>query len=343
MLLDVLVELGKGVKTKRILLLKCDYCQVHFRLKYSKAILQRSLHFHSIYCKNESQRSGGLLAQVTIKTCQERYGVDNPNQAVEIRQKKIETCRARYGTDSVFAAPDIRRKSAETLKSRYGVTSYLSTAESRAALERMSLETWGVSYPSQSTVIKEKKRQSSIIRYGVDNVSQAEEVKALKRQTSQERYGVENPFQSKELMSKVDRVFSYRKRLDTMKCEGTLRKSKVEDRLHTLLCEAYGDVERQVIVNDRWPIDFYIKQLDIYIQFDGEYWHGLDRPIELIAEHKTSQDAAIHKKWLTDREQDIWFKSNGLRLFRISDPSDDGLRKFVDYITSQIKTQLLAI
>jgi len=334
MLIDVLVKRPEKGRPKRILVLKCDHCQIHFELKYAKSILQRSLHFHSIECKNESQRRGGALAKVIIETCQAKYGTDNPNQSDLVRQKKIATCRERYGTDFVLASPAVRQKSTETLKQRYGVSSYLSSAECRIRLEKTSLEKWGVSHPSQSSEIKEKKREAAVTRYGVDNVSQSEEVKASKRQTCQVRYGVENTFQSRTLMSKVDRAAAYRKRLDTMRRDGTVKKSLPEDRLYELLHSVFGDVERQVIINDRWPIDFYVKSMDIYIQFDGVYWHGLDRPIDVIAKHKTSQDIIIHKKWLTDREQDTWFESNGLRLFRISDSSDDALHNFVDQLTS---------
>jgi hypothetical protein len=108
-----------------------------------------------------------------------------------------------------------------------------------------------------------------------------------------------------------------------MKLSGTYRKSKSEDQCYDLLCECFGadDVERQVRINDRWAIDFYIKSIDtyVYVQFDGVYWHGLDRPIELIAEHRTKRDVQIHKKWATDREQDAWFSERGMKLIRISD------------------------
>lgn len=67
------------------------------------------------------------------------------------------------------------------------------------------------------------------------------------------------------------------------------------------------------------PIDFYIESIDTYVQFDGVYWHGLDRPIELIEERKNSHDQEIADRWHKDREQDEWFKAKGLKLVRITD------------------------
>lgn len=111
------------------------------------------------------------------------------------------------------------------------------------------------------------------------------------------------------------------KRHQTMKANGTYRKSSVEDALYVYLCDKHGveQIVRNALVNNRWPIDFYVKSIDTYVQLDGVYWHGLDRPIEVISEHRTKRDAQIHKKWLTDREQDRWFREQGLNLIRLTD------------------------
>jgi hypothetical protein len=31
-----------------------------------------------------------------------------------------------------------------------------------------------------------------------------------------------------------------------------------------------------------WPVDFYVKSINTYIQYDSEYWHGLDRSIDVM-------------------------------------------------------------
>jgi hypothetical protein len=107
-----------------------------------------------------------------------------------------------------------------------------------------------------------------------------------------------------------------------MQANSTYRKSGPEDRLYDTLCNVYesDNVVRQVAVpGTKWLIDFYIRSIDTYVQLDGAYWHGLDRPIEVIAEHKTKRDVQIHKKWLTDREQDKWFNRMGKLLIRVID------------------------
>lgn len=142
------------------------------------------------------------------------------------------------------------------------------------------------------------------------------------KRTIQFRYGVQNSFQLEKTRHNCNSIESHTKRHATMKRNGSYRKSKPEDELYEKLCAEHDteNVQRQVpVTGTRWLIDFYVKSIDTYIQFDGVYWHGLDRPIEEIAKHRTKRDVQIHKKWLTDREQDEHFKSRGLRLIRITD------------------------
>ena len=110
---------------------------------------------------------------------------------------------------------------------------------------------------------------------------------------------------------------AYVKAHKTKKENGTYKTSIHEEKIYYLLSELYSSVNRQVnIPGTRWAIDFYVADIDRYIQVDGVYWHGLDRPIEVIAEGKTKQDAVIYRKWSTDRKQDEHF---GNRLIRITD------------------------
>lgn len=108
-----------------------------------------------------------------------------------------------------------------------------------------------------------------------------------------------------------------KKRTETMRTNGTHRQSREEDRFHEFLRQYFSDIKRQVTIRGRWTIDFYINDIDVYVQFDGIYWHGLDRPIEIIRQHASRQDVIIEQKWKTDQEQVAWFAENNLTLIRI--------------------------
>lgn len=124
--------------------------------------------------------------------------------------------------------------------------------------------------------------------------------------TCQEKYGVSNPVFNKEVIAKIH---------ETKKKNGSYGNSRIENSF-ALYLEKFGVVERQKVVNG-WAIDFYIN--GIYIQLDGVYYHGLDRPLDKIAEFKTSLDKNIYLTYLRDRKQDQWFADNSMKLYRITD------------------------
>ena len=98
--------------------------------------------------------------------------------------------------------------------------------------------------------------------------------------------------------------------------------SKDEKRFHERLLAYFNadDIVTQKFVHGtRRPIDFYIKSIDTYVQFDGVYWHGLDRPIEEIMQHKTKHDKEISSRPASDRQQNEWFKKQGMKLVRVTD------------------------
>ncbi len=69
----------------------------------------------------------------------------------------------------------------------------------------------------------------------------------------------------------------------------------------------------------RKSIDFHIKPLDFYIQVDGVYWHGLDRPFEEVMARSGKHGDIIRGKWLRDRLLDEQCRNKSIRLVRITD------------------------
>lgn len=98
--------------------------------------------------------------------------------------------------------------------------------------------------------------------------------------------------------------------------------SAPEKRLGQLLRDHFGadQVESQKKLQ-RWPIDFYIKSLDLYVQLDGEHWHGLDRPINEIrlTAKRSKHDRVILRKIKSDLRLKLFCQSNKISLIRITD------------------------
>lgn len=188
--------------------------------------------------------------------------------------------------------------------------------------EQTLLAHFGVTSPAKCEAIKQRMMKTNISKRGVAWPTQNSNVIQKQVATNLSRYGVKNVFQLAHVKQKANSVNACMKRHETMKRNGTYRKSRSEDRFYEFLCLNFGNdnVVRQVpIENTRWAIDFYVRSIDTYIQFDGAFWHGLDRPIDVIKEFKTPRDRVICHKYDTDRKQDKWFEINDKRLIRIVD------------------------
>lgn len=285
---SITVVKSRGTRKKRILNCKCDFCEKEFTRKYTK--LHSKLVFCSRKCLVQSSKHGGDIYQKTKKqrliTMRNRYGVNNSFQLEKVKEKSKLTCIKKYGVECPAQSEKIKEKKKQTWIEKYGVDHPLKSDQIQKKIQNTSFRRYGVSHPSKSKIVKEKTRQTCLNSYGVDH-----------------------PWKKKEIWKKTHK---------SKKKNGTYRQSKIENEFYKLLCKTFNIVLRQVQLND-WYIDFYVVDIVTYIQFDGVYWHGLDRPIELIREFKNPRDRTIYKSWKRDRAQDKWFEENGFKLVRVTD------------------------
>lgn len=141
--------------------------------------------------------------------------------------------------------------------------------------------------------------------------------------TALERYGTPCTFQLPHLKAKANDEKAKVKRAATSSRKRLINSSFIEEQYYQALIERYGpdQVMRQVVdpVRRKWVIDFYVIPLNVYVQVDGVYWHGLDRSLSEIQSSLKVRDKSILRKWHTDREQDESFKRRGMRLLRVTD------------------------
>ena len=119
------------------------------------------------------------------ETCIKRYGVKNPFQSEEIKQKIKDTCLQKYGVEYSIQSAEVKRKIVETNKKRYG-KEYFNNTEKR---RQTCLEKYGTPSASGNADVKKKVQQTCLDRYGVDNVFKSEEVKKKISKIQEERYG----------------------------------------------------------------------------------------------------------------------------------------------------------
>jgi hypothetical protein len=120
------------------------------------------------------------------------------------------------------------------------------------------------------------------------------------------------------------------KRHNSLKASGFYSKhaSAGEETLFKLLVERFPLTRRHVNVN-RWNIDFYVPEIDTYVNYNGTYWHGKNLTDEYLLESPSKQAKTILGTKRRDKEREIWFRENVMNLvvvwegdFMKTDPSD---------------------
>lgn len=179
---------------------------------------------------------------------------------------------------------------------------------SNAAFKQTMLERHGAEHPSRAPGVREKKLATYRKKYGVDNPLSAG-----------------SPFRSSAEELSAAGQKGYR---STARQENGWIVSKPERALVEFLHDRYGEVQRQCPVEHGtrkpWLIDAYVPSIDTFVQLDGAFWHGLDKPYDQL--HPNSRAA-----YDADRDQDEWFRACGLRLVRVTDKELETCQKSGDW------------
>ena len=214
---------------------------------------------------------------VVKRKCQ-KFGI---KKSSDLHVQNIrKACLEKYGVINGGGAPEILKKIKETNRKKFGSDWYLQTDD----YKRKTKETLG--------------------QYGVTNVFQLKEVKDKIKQTNLERYGVEYNMQNKEVRNKVD---------ITKRKNGTFNTSKPEQEIKRLLEERFSDVKYQY-KSEKYPFncDFYIPELDLYIEFQGTWTHGKHPFSESV------EDLETVNKWKTESITSEFYK-NAIEVWTIKD------------------------
>lgn len=288
MLLEILI-VNSTRQRKHACKCICDECGVEF-VHPRYAVRHNRFHFCSRKCSNASQKHGVLIEQVR-RTNQNRYGCDYPLCASSRpRMKSEETCIIRYGAKTAWT------HNMQKFFDAKGIVNSSQLLDHKEKVQKTSQERYGVNHPFQSQAVKAKIKQTIIHRYGM--------------------YPYVNP--------NVNYFRASQRRHETMKRNGTYRTSHKEDTVYMLLCEIYEsqNVERSKRVCN-WLMDFYIKTIDVYVQFDGAYWHGLNRSVADIMSSSSLRDKVILSTIERDKKREAYFACENMHLVRIIESSVD--------------------
>lgn len=156
-------------------------------------------------------------------------------------------------------------------------------------------------------------RKTILLQYGYDNVTKVKEIRNRQVQTCIRRYGVDN-------ISKLEST--KKKKTETTKRNHTTVTSKQEEEIYKLLIDKFTIVKRQH-KSKEYPFDcdFYIPELNLYIEYQGTWSHGKE-PYD--------KNNILHQKILKDWEDRLKNKisknilnsryKDAIRVWTIRDP-----------------------
>ena len=208
------------------------------------------------------------------------YGVDNPAKTDFVKKKMRETNLRKYGFNCSSKSEIVKEKTKQTCLKRYGVEYAGQIEEAKEKSKKTCLEKYGSEYYIGSKDCLEKTIEFSKQNYNVDWFTKSEEIKNKAKETMLRRYGVEYSMQipkNKEYMSYLMSSYEMQeRRYNTMKRNHTFNSSSTEEEFFLYIKSRFPKVVRQYKDKNRYPYfcDFYIPELDYFIELQGYYTHG---------------------------------------------------------------------
>ena len=208
------------------------------------------------------------------------YGVDNPAKTDFVKKKMRETNLRKYGFNCSSKSEIVKEKIKQTCLKRYGVEYTGQIEEAKEKSKKTCLKKYGSEYYIGSKDRLEKTIEFSKQNYNVDWFTKSEEIKNKAKETMLRRYGVEYSMQipkNKEYMSYLMSSYEMQeRRYNTMKRNHTFNSSSAEEELFLYIESRFPKVVRQYKDKNRYPYfcDFYIPELDYFIELQGYYTHG---------------------------------------------------------------------
>ena len=189
----------------------------------------------------------------------------------ETKSKIQQTCLDRYDSKNVYASEYGKQKCKETWLENLGVENPFQSEEVKGKIKQTNLERYNSEYSFQSKEIKDKIKNTKEERYGNSNYNNVEKA----RKTNITRYGVDCILKREDVVKLKNSEENKRKQYNTKKKNNTFNTSKIEKELELRLKEIFPDLKTQY-KSEIYPFhcDYYIPELDLYIEYNGTWTHG---------------------------------------------------------------------
>ena len=267
------------------------------------------------YCSNKCKANSGIVRQKKKETCLLKYGVDNVSKLEVIKNKKKETCLEHYGVDNPQKYNKIRQKTINTCIVKYGVECSLKYDDTKEKIKQTCLLKYGTPQYLGSNNWKIKTTNASVNKYNSVWPSKSNYVKNKIKETCLLNFNKCSYVETDECKKLAHTNTAKNKRYETMKKNHTFNTSKPEEELYLYIKEKFPDVKRQYKDSIRypWACDFYIPELDYFIELNGNWTHG-KHPFSSTSK----EDLYIVEEW-KERSKEHPYYSNAIKTWTIYD------------------------
>jgi len=219
----------KGMKPS-VIIPKCSICGKNAKKK-PKGFFNFYLTCGSKDCINK------LKLQKSIKTNLKKYGVENPSQSLEIKNKVKQTNLKKYGVEYPSQLQSFKNKVKVTNLKNYGVENPLQSKIIKNKVKKTNLKKYGTEWAISSKTIQNKVKQTLKNKYGenIINVYQTKQIKNKIKQTNLKKYGVEYSLQSEEIKNKIKQT-----NLKKYGVENPLQSNIIQNKIKQTNLKKYG-------------------------------------------------------------------------------------------------------
>ena len=166
--------------------------------------------------------------------------------------------------------------------SKYGAKCYSQTKECRKKVKQTLKERYG----NENYVNVEKYKENCLKKYGVPTTALLPNVIKKKQETCLKKYGSISYQQSEHHKKKVKEIME--KQYNTKKEHNTFTISNQEIIIFDKLKSIYPNTKKQY-KSEKYPFtcDFYIPEIDTYIEYQGHWSHGKEPYIDTDSQRET--------------------------------------------------------
>ena len=182
----------------------------------------------------------------------------------------------------------IQKQREKTYIKLFGTDCLLSDSKFRNMIKETNIKKYGVANPAKSTIVKDKISKTLLSK---DEIF-FEKRELKRKETCLKKYNVDNIMKDEKLRNKLyinlalkagftenlleeGKKIKLQKEIITKRKNNSFNASKPEDKIYKILCTKFKEVIRQY-KSEKYPFncDFYIKDTDCFIEFQGHWTHG---------------------------------------------------------------------